>query len=174
MALEKIGPNTWKIKVSVRVKGSDDPVKKQETFTGTKTEAEQRKADIIKAIREQKPCSLTVRTFADILQTYQVNRDKKSAPDLSRIKKLKEDLGHILPEVFADRFEEYLNILRNTKTIRNKLPDPATINRIIEMVRAAFNLAEALGMLRKTLLLKPDSRSIKPNHETGILILMNI
>ena len=40
MALEKIGPNKWRIKFSVRVPGKDYPVSKQETFSGTKTDAE--------------------------------------------------------------------------------------------------------------------------------------
>ncbi|NLD98598.1 MAG: site-specific integrase [Fibrobacter sp.] len=149
MALEKIGPNKWRIKVCTRVKGIDYPIRKQELFEGTKTDAELRASEIVKAIRDRKESSLTVRTFSDILETYKTKKDKKSAPDLSRIAKLKKDLGHLQIEIFADKFEEYLEIVKNTNTVRRNPPNPATINRIVEMVRAAFNLAKKLDLVEK-------------------------
>lgn len=151
MSIEKIGPNKWRIKVCVRVPNKDNPVKKQETFKGTKTEADIRKSEIIKEIRSKKQASrsLKLTNFGAALDIYADKKNKKSAPDISRIKKLKNDLGDISLAQFADRFEIYLQELKITPTYRGNLPTGATINRIIEIVRAVFNLLAALDLIHK-------------------------
>ncbi len=141
MAMTKIGPNEWRIRVSVRVPGKDYPVTKQETFRGTKTEAEGRKTDIIRFIRSGSYSKRSYDTFRDLLEDYKEKRNKTSAPDLSRIRKLDSDLGHVRIDNFADVFEEYLRQVRKTPTIRGTMPSHKTVNRLVQMVGAVFNLA---------------------------------
>lgn len=79
MSIKKLGPKKWLIKISVRVPGRDETAKKQETFFGTKIEAVQRKAEIIKSIRNPKSCSLkskeksSKKYFKNILSVYKDN-----------------------------------------------------------------------------------------------------
>lgn len=163
MALSKISPNRWRIKISVRLPGTCEIAKKQETFTGTKQEAELRQSEIIKGLREGSSLkvSRSISTFSDVLSIYTEKRNKKSAPDLCRIKKLNDDLGHLTFEQFPDRFERYLKELRVTRTYRGKFPSETTINRIIEMVRAAFNLMVELDIIEKN----PISKARFPKAE---------
>jgi integrase len=151
MAMIKIGTNLWRIKISVRVPGMDQPVKKQERFGGTKIEAQLRESELIKVVKETgvASCSLKIINFGAALDLYTEKKNKTTAPDLSRIKKLKSDLGCIPLNQFADRFECYLDVIRNNSTCRGTIPSGATINRIIEMVRAVFNLLIALEYVDK-------------------------
>jgi len=157
VALIKIAPNKWSIRVSVRVPGRDYPLQKRETFAGTKTDAAARQAEIIKGLREGSSLTVSpnIRTFSDILSLFSEKRNKTAAPDLSRIRQLAADLGHIPVEQFPDRFENYLKLFRATPTKKTgKPPSNAAYNRILEMVRAAFNLMVALQVVEKNLITK--------------------
>ena len=68
--IEKIGLNTWLIKVCARVQGKDYPIRKQETFNGTKLEAEARKAEIIAEVQSGSNRSLTITTFNEALDLF--------------------------------------------------------------------------------------------------------
>jgi integrase len=163
MAITKIGQNLWQIKVSVRVPGKDYPIGKQEQFTGTKIDAQLRESDLIKEIKTVSTASrsLKVSHFGAALQIYTEKKNKTSAPDLSRIQRLKTDLGEIPLDQFPDRFERYLEAIRNTSTCRGKMPSGATINRLTEMVRAVFNLLIALEYIEKN----PISKARFPKAE---------
>ena len=110
-----------------------------------------RQAELIKQTRNiaRAARSLTISNFSVALKIYSEKKSKESAPDLCRIEKLKSDLGHVSLEQFADRFESYLKVMKITKTCRGKFPSGATINRIVEMVRAVFNLLVALEHIDK-------------------------
>ncbi|NLD93300.1 MAG: hypothetical protein GX639_11605 [Fibrobacter sp.] len=71
MAISKIGQNLWKIKVRVRVQGKDYPINKQETFFGTKTEAEQR---IIKKTMHVRNGGLVFKSAATINRQIRIVR----------------------------------------------------------------------------------------------------
>lgn len=149
MAINKIGPNKWQIKVSVRVSGKDDPVKKQEQFSGTKIEAELRKSEIIKDIKSvnSASCSLKlqqkrIENFSELVSAYRENlriEGKLSAFHKSKIDFLEKELGQVLIPEFADVFFKYIKIFRNTPTIHGKVRSSASTNRLIEIVKAAFN-----------------------------------
>lgn len=155
MALEKMGPNTWKIKISVRVAGLDNPIKKQEVFAGTKTEAEERRIELIKTIRGQKTGSLTapqqkITNFTELVDLFKEKRGPFSPSHERKVNFLKRELGHIQIIEFPDRFESYLKLLKHTKP-KHKLNQRSnhSLNRLVEIVRAAFGLAVELEYIEK-------------------------
>jgi integrase len=155
MALEKIGPNQWKIKVSVRVQGRDNPVKKRVTFEGTKTEAEARKAEIIKEIRSNATRSLTapqktIKNFSGLLSIFKEKRGPFSPSHERKVNFLDRELGHVFINAFPDVFENYLRELKNScpkNRKGKKTRSNATVNRLTEIARAAFGLAVELRYL---------------------------
>jgi integrase len=148
MALIKLSPNQWKIRVSVRVPGKDYPVCKQEIFTGNKIEAELRRAEMIKEIRENGSRSLKihhgVKNFSDVISLFCEKRGPFSASHQCKIDYLNRELGHVPIETFGDVFEQYLKVLKVTPTRRGKRSG-ASLNRYIEIARAAFGLVFNLG-----------------------------
>jgi integrase len=135
--ITKIGLNRYRILISARVDG--EIVKKQVTIHGNKTDADERYLALIREIKNIPGSSLKV--FSEALELYRVKRNKHSGPDLSRLTMLKRDLGGIPLKDFADRFEQYLNLLRVSPCKKTGKPlSHAGINRLVEMVRAAFNL----------------------------------
>jgi integrase len=59
-----------------------------------------------------------------------------------------DELGEIDIQFFPDRFEDYLHHLRATKSPRtHKMRSNATVNRVIEITRAAYNTGVALGFV---------------------------
>lgn len=149
MALNKIGPNLWQIKVSVRVPGQDNPTKKREQFTGTKTEAEARTVDLIRAIKNS--CSLTpqtISTFSEALILFREKRGPFSPTHCRKVDFIDNELGHILLAQLPDRFEQYLRILKSTP-VRGKKRSNASTNRHIEIVRAVFGLLVDLEIIVK-------------------------
>ena len=76
MALKKIGTNKWRINVSCMDKMKGYPVGKQATFTGTRSEATIKEADLLKELKAQ--CSLKksspyASTFKDLVALYREN-----------------------------------------------------------------------------------------------------
>ncbi len=155
MSIKKLGPNHWCIKISVRVPGKTHPVSKQETFTGTKVEADIRSAQLIAEIRDNKSSSLThtqVKNFAGLLKPYSENlkvQGKLSKFHENKIDFLEKELGHISIEEFPDRFEIFIRIYRNTPTIHGKVRGSASANRLIEITKAAYNHGIKLDIIEK-------------------------
>ncbi|MBN1578792.1 MAG: tyrosine-type recombinase/integrase [Chitinispirillaceae bacterium] len=150
MALIKIGPNKWRIIVSVRVYGIAEPAKKRETFFGTKTEAEARQAEIIKDLRN--PRSLTprhVKHFSEAVEVFREKRGPFSPSHDNKVAFLKEETGHIILEEYPDCFEAYLRVLKRTPTRRHRQRSAASINRYIEIVKAVFGLLVELEIIEK-------------------------
>lgn len=155
MTIEKIGPNKWQIKICTRIPGVDYPVRKQEIFEGTKTDAELRSAEIVKALRDQKNSSLKasqycIKNFSDLIELFKEKRGPFSASHERKVNFLREELGHIPIEVFPERFEHYLKVLKQTKP-KNGKPQRSnhSSNRYIEIVRSAFNLVVELEIIEK-------------------------
>ena len=90
-----------------------------------------------------------ISTFSECLKVYIEKKNKTSGPDISRCKKLLKDLGDISLNVFPDKFENYLDLIKHDITIRGKTYSGASINRLIEIVKAAFNLCFEIGLIKK-------------------------
>lgn len=92
-----------------------------------------------------------ISTFSECLEVYREKTHKTSKPDISRINRLKKDLGNVQINVFPDRFEKYLKILKHSVTVRGKPHSGGSINRILAMVKACFTLCYDLGLIDKNL-----------------------
>jgi integrase len=150
MALSKIGPNKWRIRVSVRLPGKGDPAKKQETFNGTKQEAELRRAEIIQNLLNSG--SLTVQEVKHFSEAVTLFREKRGpfSPSHDRmIAFLERETGHLSLEEYSDRFEAWLRILRNTPAKNHRKRSSASINRYISIVKAVFGLMVELRIVRE-------------------------
>lgn len=144
----KKGQNLYSLDVHVRQHG-----RKRKMFTGTKAQAEERYLQLKKELREAGSfkSSLTfteIKTFGDLLKIFKEKRSECSNSHLDKIKLLENDLGSIDLPFFPDRFERYLKILRTTNSERTLKPrSNPCINRLVEIVRAAFNLGVSLGLV---------------------------
>ena len=155
MALKKIGTNKWRINVSCMDKVKGYPVGKQATFTGTRSEATIKEAELLKELKAQ--CSLTTSspyasTFKDLVALYRENaklRGRCSSNHDDMLILLSRELGHLRIESFADHFEKYMQTIQNSISIRGKLRSPGTINRYVATVRAVFGLAEKRDIVMK-------------------------
>lgn len=163
MALTKIGPNLWQIKISVRVKGKVYPVSKQEQFTGTKIEAEMRRTDLIKEVQSANSASCSLKTqnslkhFSELLSSYRENlriTGKLSISHESKIDFVEKELGHVALSDFANVFGSYIREFRKTPTIHGKVRSEASCNRIIEIVKAAFNHGLKTEIIEKNPIIK--------------------
>jgi integrase len=147
MAISKIGQNLWQIKISVRVPGKDYPVTKQEQFTGTKVDAQLRESELIQHIKTIQASSLKlqqlcIKNFEDLLSVYQENlrvTGKLSTSHNKKIEFIKRELGHIQLSDFVSYFDEFIRVFRNATTTHGTTRSEASTNRIITIVRAAFN-----------------------------------
>jgi integrase len=149
MGINRILDGKFEVVARVRVNGKI--VQKQTTLTGSSREKAKAVLEKMKAkLRDADVagCSLK-KYFCEVLATYREKRNKVSASDISRCNLLANELGDVPINRFADSFEAYLKVLRNTPTKKTKKPPcHATVNRLIEIVRAAFNLSLALGVVK--------------------------
>jgi Site-specific recombinase XerD len=151
MGIVKKGQNLYRIDTHVLRQGRE--YRQRETFPGTRAKAEERYLQLKKELRDggNAGCSLTIaETFDEVLSIYREKRNKVLAPDISRCNMLSVDLGKVTIKAFGDRFEAYMRLFKNNPTKKTGTPPAnATVNRIIETVRAAFNLAVALGLVKE-------------------------
>jgi integrase len=163
MAIIKKGPNLFRIDAHVLRGGRE--TRRRELFSGTRAQAEERLLQFKKELRDgvKAGCSLTLaETFGEVLTVYREKRNKVLAPDISRCTMLFKDLGAVPLHVFAHRFEGYVKILRAHPCKKTgKLPSNATVNRLIEIVRAAFNLALTLGVVAENPITKARFPKLK-------------
>jgi len=153
--IKREGQNIWLIKVSVRVPGRTNPIKKQELFYGTKTEAECRQAEII---RQLKDCgSLTylpknARTFGEAVDLYLAKiraQGKLSTGYNCKVVRLRREFGHLPVNKMPEYFEAWMKHLTRTPMRSGKMPSPATINRPVEIVRAVYNHLVAMEEMER-------------------------
>jgi integrase len=154
MSITKIKPNVWQIKVSARVPGKDYPVKYREQFCGTKTEAEYRKAEIVRQLKSSSSLTPTknIRTFDEAIELYLVKlraTGRLSKHHQNKIELIRREFGHLPLEAVPEHFETWLKRLANTPGRSGKLHAPATLNRQVEIVRAVFNHLVVLDELPK-------------------------
>jgi len=151
-------PNYWKVIARLRINGRI--AHRQETFHGTKEQAKEKFESFKKELRacKKSACSLKSipqpRTLKELLTIYQDKRGAVSRWHSKKIEMLKRELGDVALGEFADRFESFLRLLRNTpmrfkrKDIKPRMRTAATINRRVEIVRAAFKLGIALEVIK--------------------------
>src|SRR5271157_735665 len=149
--IEPIGFDRWKVKARIRVNGK--VMQKQSTFKGTKEQAKELHALLKKELREGKSnpspfLPSTIKKFGDLLKIHMDKHDQCSESHKEKIRHVEDELGEIDIHFFPDRFENYLHHLRATKSPRTrKMRSNATINRVIEIVRAAYSTGIALGFI---------------------------
>jgi len=123
------------------------PIGKQATFTGTRSEATIKEAELLQKLKAK--CSLTTSspyasTFKDLIELYRENnklRGRCSRSQNSILNVLSRELGHLKIEVFTEHFDKYLQHLQSSISPRGRLRCPATINNYISVAKAAFGLA---------------------------------
>jgi integrase len=135
MSITKVNDTTFKVDARIKVKSQIYRIR--ETFTGGKKAAQEREAELKKALHleaAKKSGSLKIHTFGEALQYYKENRDLKRSECL--INRLQADLGSIpLPDL-ADRFYDWM------KAVKSDYSTP-TMNRFIAWSKAAIN--EVIG-----------------------------
>ncbi len=152
--------NEWSLDVRVRKAGKE--LRKRETFHGTKPKAEERFLELRRELKEgaafispHKPD-----TFGDVLQIYREKSPPFSVPHLCRYNQLRQHLGDVPIPALPDRLESLLKILRSNPSRLHKPLSLASLNRLMQMVNAAFNLCVRLELLDKN----PITRARFPKH----------
>jgi len=152
----------WLVIARVRVNGKI--IQRRETIDGTREQAKKRFEQLKHSARESAKGSLTTCVdFKHILQVYEEKRGPFSYSHQSVVKMLAAELGDVPPDRFVDRFENYLRGLRSTRTMRGTLPSGCLLNRRIEVVRAAFNVAVGVGLVERNPITRqrfPEKREI--------------
>jgi integrase len=187
MALKKLtGPNKWRINASAWDKVKGQAVGKQVTFTGTKSEATIREAELLKELKAR--CSLTTAqrtsTFEDLIRLYKHNietRGRCSNNHANMVDLICRELGHLKIEGFAECFEGYRKRLICGTTVRGKPRKAASVNRYTSIVKAIFNHAVKLDILQKNPIssvrfprLKETARDRYLNEEERLRLLNTI
>jgi integrase len=148
-SLFNVGPNEWRIVVSVRVPQLGYPVRKQETFLGTRLEAEARRLELKKELKTgAKASSLKVETFGDAISIYEDKRPRNSKSAQELTKNVRNHFGKYPMFGFADAFERFLNVYKNTP-VWGKKRKPHSTNQLIVTVRAVFSLLVDLDIVEK-------------------------
>ncbi len=146
MGIIKRGRNLWYVHVRIRKNGRI--VQRKRTLEGTLEDARHEEAILKQEIREgaEFVSSLkSLETFGDLLNYYEEKKGPFCKSQDYLLKQLKRELGIIDLQVFPDRFEGYLRLYKQTKTIKGTKPLHAA-NRRIGMVKAAYGVAVASGL----------------------------
>jgi integrase len=154
MSIKQIKPDLWLL--DVRAWKSGKEFRRREKLQGGRKAAESRFWQIKKELQargEAEKSSLTfteLKTFGDLLKIYKDKRTECSISHSDKIKFLEREIGAIDLRFFADRFEQYIKLLRTTNSKRTKKPrSNPCINRLVEIVRAAFNMGVSLSLMEK-------------------------
>jgi len=153
MSIKRKGPNHWQIMVSVRVPGKIEPVRKQEQFRGTKTEAECRQADLKRMLKEGGSLAYTpyIRTFGEAVEMYiaKISAEGRCSREWRRkILSIADQYGHLPIEAVPDYFAAWR---RNRALMphRGGPPSASSMNRPLEIIRAVYNYLVALECIQR-------------------------
>lgn len=152
MALTKIGPNKWRVTASVWDKNKGYPVSKQVTITGTRAEAAIVEGDILKELKARSLTSAYASTFGEAVDLYVNNlrlRGTLAKKHEMNIAHIRDELGHIRLEAFADQFDVWYKHLVSTPGRYGKPRAGATVNRYTAVVRAVFSRLVDLEIIDK-------------------------
>jgi len=183
MSIKNVSVGVWKVVVAARVPWRSYPVVRKSTVKGTKTEAKLKEAELMKALlaegQDQGESSLKsgtvastskVNTLAEGIDLYL--EKLKAVGKLSAVTKrkyswLRRDLGHIPIKGIAETFRAWIKEYSNTTSARNgKARSPATVNFVINVVKAVCNHLVELGILDKQPITKAlfPTAKIKPRE----------
>lgn len=158
--ITKLGPNRFFLNVRVRRPGGEDRIR--ETFEGTKAAAEERYIQIRKQIKEGQALRCRFETFGDLLRFYETRRGALPAKEKSLAAGLVRDLGNVSLPAFPGRLEDYLAHARRYPSSKTGRPlANGTINRILSLIRAAFNMAVSLEMMDRNPITKARFPKLK-------------
>lgn len=138
----------------VRIRGASGKIVERRCYGRTK-EALKAEIERVKAeVRSGKVISrsLTVCNFSELLTCYKEKKGVMSSSHLRKISYLEKEVGSYRVDDFADRFEAWLKIERQSARNRHGSPirhgsSPAKGNRFIEIARAAFNIGVAMNIV---------------------------
>lgn len=142
-------PGIFRVKVRVRVNGR--VVERNANVSGTRDEARERRYKLKRELCAGMPAGslkFSFTTLDDALRIYREKRGPFSVHHERIIKRVENDLGSASLAGFAERFDEYLRLLKSTPLKSGKPRSPANINRPIEIVKAVFSICHALGLLK--------------------------
>ena len=157
MSIDRTKKGLWRAIIRIRINGETvERAVTAQTKEALKLAIEQKKQEMRTGAPEGSLTAQTeVSTFGQIIDIYKNKRGALSPSHMQKIDFLHRELGHIFIDGFADRFEMWLKL--ESKATRNKnggivkkIAGPAKINRIVEIVRASFNIAVAVGIVDRS------------------------
>ena len=164
-----------KYRIDARVVKAGREFRKRETFHGSKQQAEERRAQIKSELRLGAAAPRKVYSFGDILELYREKSPPFSVQRNSMFGQIKRDLGGIGMTEFPDRLEAFLKIQRVTPTKKTGKPLlNSSINRQMQMIMAALNLAVKIEVLEKNPLLRARFPKFKEVARDRVLTLEEI
>jgi len=146
----KSGVNEWHLDVRIRKAGRE--FRRRETFHGNRPQADERYMHIKKELRHGALSSLPhkPKTFGDLLEVYKEKRQPFVGRSHYRLNQMQRNFGSFELVYFADKFEAYMKNFRVTPlAITKKPPANGTLNAVVLMVKAVFNLALHLEIVEK-------------------------
>lgn len=159
----------------IRVVGPEGRIVERRAYAKTKEGVKAEAEKVKSMIRGGQPvsCSFSVSTFAELLSVYKEKKGQMSPSHNRKISFLEREIGSAPLLGFADRFEMWLKIEKQTardkkgRSIRRG-SSPAKCNRLIEIARAAFNIGVAVGIVNRNPITKerfPKQREIARDAE---------
>jgi len=144
-------PNLWLLRVRLYSQGEDNKTKKVQ-FHGTRAEAEKRWVEL----RDELKNGFTnakgeeLKVFGDVLNLYRKKSEQFSESHQSRFNQLLNDLGNAPLELFVERLEDHIELRRTTPSKTGRPLANASVNRLMQMVKAAFNVAVEMELIEKS------------------------
>jgi integrase len=147
--ITKEGPNKWLL--DVRVKKDGQEIRKRETFSGTKNQAEERFLDLKREIKGQgasSPSSASIETLGDALRVYAERKIVIPDKEKGRFERLQAELGPVPIRDLSGKLENYLKLARQFPSPKTKrLLSNGSINKLLILIKAALNLAVRMEYL---------------------------
>lgn len=139
--VKRVGPGRYHVNVSVRVNGR--PTHITETVTGTKLDAMAKAMEL----HDRARCSLTIRTFGDMLRLYTSRIGYSGAK--SAFNCTEQHLGkYCVDSRFVGKYEAWIDMLESTKSpVTGRLRSQGTINKYKAVVRMVLGYARKKGLL---------------------------
>lgn len=147
--ITRIGQREWFLDVRLRRAGKEQ--RRRETIYGTQVQAQERYLDIKRELKQgaNKPITSQQKCFREILRMYREKSPPFALPHECRYNQLTRFLGDASIQALPDRLEAWIKALRSSPSRIGKPLANASVNRLLQMVNAAINLAVRLEVLEK-------------------------
>jgi len=181
MSIKNVAVGVWKVAVSVRVPWKPYPIKRKATVKGTKAEAKLKESELIRAIGASGGGSSLKETAVSTFNKVETLQDGislyleklKAQGRLSAVTQRKygwlgRELGHIPILELGERFRDWIHVYKNTVGRNGKPRTPATVNFVVNVVKAVCNHLVELEALNKNPITKAKfpTASCKPRFVT--------